>query len=249
MKDMIKGALRKFGLELNKIGTFCDSCSYRETGPYTLFAPYAVKSYTPWYEDWFKKIIEPVKDVTVCVVERCYMVDRFSLQAAHLPGDFAECGVYRGGTAYLIASSIKRAGTDKTLRLFDTFHGMPEEANRDPSWLSKGDFSDSSPEKVRALLSNFSNITLFPGLIPETFKGLEEKTYAFVHIDVDLYETTHACLDYFYPRMVPGGIFLFDDYGSDDFIESERKAADEFFAAKDEVMITLRTGQGLVLKL
>jgi O-methyltransferase len=86
------------------------------------------------------------------------------------------------------------------------------------------------------------------GWIPETFKGLENHRYAFVHIDVDIYQSNLDCCKYFYPRIVPGGMMLFDEYAFA-AAAGEKQAVDEFFANKPEIPIVLVTGQALVLKL
>jgi hypothetical protein len=68
-----------------------------------------------------------------------------------------------------------------------------------------------------------------------------------VHLDVDLYDPTKACLDFFYPLAVPGAVFLFDDYGST-YCPGARSAIDEFFANKPEQVVELTTGQAFVVK-
>ena len=71
---------------------------------------------------------------------------------------------------------------------------------------------------------------------------------ALAHIDVDIYEPTLASCAFFYPRMTPGGILLFDDYGFP-ACRGEKEAVDSFFADKPESVITLPSGQALVIKL
>jgi hypothetical protein len=101
---------------------------------------------------------------------------------------------------------------------------------------------------VKQQLSRFQHITKFrEGWIPNTFIGLERKQYAFAHIDVDLYQSTLDCCTYFYPRLTPGGILLFDEYGFTS-AHGEKVAVDEYFADKPERPIAFITGQALVLK-
>ena len=69
-------------------------------------------------------------------------------------------------------------------------------------------------ESVKQRLSDFQQITVFrEGWIPDTFIGLESKQYAFARIDVDLYQPMLDYCAYFYPRLTPGGVLLFDEYG------------------------------------
>jgi hypothetical protein len=165
----------------------------------------------------------------------------------------AECGVYKGGSALLIARAIQAARSAGgpsavELLLFDTFEGMPDTTGADAQVHTAGDFGDTSLEAVAKVMSPFPFASLHPGLIPASLNGLEDHRFSFVHIDVDLYRSTLDCLEFFYPRLVPGGIMLFDDYGMTIYEHAEKKAVDEFFALKPEKPISLTNGQTLVIK-
>lgn len=216
---------------------------------YALRWPQFQTTYAPWGSASFAEVYRPIRQRTVVKKESCYYIHCLSMNCVALEGDFAEAGVYRGGTAYLIAQNLARgADGGRLLRLFDTFEGMPGSADTDPSDLARGDFGDTSLEGVRELLRGFDFVSFHKGRIPDTFAGLDEGRYAFVHIDVDLYDSTLDCLSYFYRRTVRGGVILFDDYGYPKFVASERRAADEFFADKPEKPIALPTGQAFVVK-
>lgn len=127
-----------------------------------------------------------------------------------LPGDLAEVGVYKGGTAYLLRqfSSIS-----KKLYLFDTFEGLPEVNQYDLH--HKGDFNDTSLQKVDELLntSKFLNYSIYKGIFPnENSEYIKHKTFSLVHLDVDIYDSIKNCLEFFTPRMEPGGVIILDDY-------------------------------------
>jgi hypothetical protein len=134
------------------------------------------------------------------------------------------------------------------LHLFDTFAGMPAEAAKDPSRHKESDFGDASLDAIRNYLQHFPFVALHPGFIPETFKAVKDSKFAFVHIDVDLYQTTKDCCAFFYDRMVSGGVMIFDDYGFPRYRFAEKQAADEFFSDKAESLISLATGQCIVIK-
>jgi O-methyltransferase len=203
--------------------------------------------FTPWAEHPdFMAIYEGVKPHTLVTADRCYVLVAFARYARHLSGDFAECGVYRGGTALLLRRVL--GNTDKTLYLFDSFQGLPNENPNHDNYYRRGDFCNPSVDSVRNLLKHFvSTIEIRQGWIPDTFAGLEKKRYAFAHIDVDLYQPTIDCCKYFYSRLVPGGVMVFDDYGFP-ACRGEKDAVDEFFADKLEVPIVLPTGQALAIK-
>ena len=184
---------------------------------------------------------------TVVKEDRCYMIHRLAKHCSCLPGNAAECGVYKGGTAFVIADALKH--TSKRLRLYDTFTGMPEGTEEDPSGHETGDFGSTSLQSVREYLSKFPTVEYFPGVIPETFSRTEEDTYCLIHVDVDLYQSVYDSCMYFYPRLVDGGVMIFDDYGFEMYVDAGKKAVDDFFADKPEVPFSLRTGQCIVLKL
>jgi O-methyltransferase len=210
--------------------------------------------FTPWvgHPD-FQKVYEGVEPHTLVSPERCYTLVSLARHSLHLDGDFAECGVYKGGTALLLCRVLHNdrlsANQGKTLYLFDSFEGLPQEKPSHDNVYRQGTFAVDSIESVKQLLSDFGNLTDFrKGWIPDTFQGLDDRRYAFAHIDVDLYQSALDCCRYFYPRLVPGGVLLFDDYGFP-AARGEKDAVDEFFADKPESPISLLTGQSLVIKL
>jgi O-methyltransferase len=170
----------------------------------------------------------------------CYNVMTLARAMTALPGAFAEVGCYQGTTAKLIAE-VKR---DKPLLLFDTFEGLPKDSNLDPGVHRVGQYA-CSMERVAAYLQGYDNVSLHKGLFPESAALVPEQRYAFVHFDVDLYEGTLACLEYFYHRMTPGGVMLSHDYG---MLKGVEQAFHDFMADKPEPMIPQATTQVMVIK-
>lgn len=168
-------------------------------------------------------------------------------QALELRGDVVECGVYKGGTALLLARAMARSSANGRLLLFDTFQGLPE-ASEGVDSLGEGGFNETSLDAVRALLSAYSFVSIRPGLIPDSFAGLDVERIAFAHVDLDLYQSIQGALAYIYPRMVPSGIIVLDDYGFPS-CPGARRAVEEFFDDKPEVPFCLTTGQAMVVKL
>jgi len=170
-----------------------------------------------------------------------YLVHSLAHAQAPRPGDFAEVGVYKGASAKLICA----AKGDKKLRLFDTFAGLPPQSEHDPGVHREQQYA-CSLEAVQAYLAGYTNLEFYPGVFPQSAAGVPEAQYAFVHFDVDLYEGTRGCLEYFYPRMIPGGIMLSHDYG---LLSGVEKAFTTFFADKPERIIEMPTTQCMVVKL
>lgn len=250
VKRLCKSLLGTLGYEIRPLPRSIDTVAARtvkESEYYTRWsAPCPL--FTPWAgHPEFIKIYEGVAKHTLVSADRCYILAGLGRYASSLPGVFAECGVYKGGTALLLARVLK--GSAKTLYLFDSFKGLPPPNPAHDNFYGDGFFTDASADAVRELLTDYQgSIDIREGWIPDTFVGLEESRYAFVHIDVDLYQSALDCCHFFYPRVVPGGIVLFDEYALP-AARGEKDAVDEFFADRPEAVITLPTGQAMVIKL
>jgi len=172
-------------------------------------------------------------------VDEAYMIYSAVRRTAKLPGDLAEVGVYRGQSARIICE----AKGDKTLHLFDTFQGLPMPGSIDTKF-KQGEHA-CSLRAVKEFLADQHNVRYYPGLFPETAAAVADGCFSFVHLDVDLYESTREALAFFYPRMTPGAIILSHDYVTSDGV---RKAFDDFFAQKVEPVLELTGNQCLVVK-
>lgn len=157
------------------------------------------------------------------------------------PGAMAEVGVFRGGSAKLICE-VKG---DKPLHLFDTFEGLPKSSDVDLGVHREHQYS-CSLEDVSDFLTGYDNVHYHKGIFPNSACDVPEQAYCFAHFDVDLYEGTKACLEYFYPRMVAGGIMVSHDYG---LLAGVEQAFHEFFADKPEEIIDMPTTQCMIVKL
>lgn len=128
---------------------------------------------------------------------------------AHLipPGLIIEVGVYKGGSLKYLSELFP----DRHIYGFDTFEGLPKEYSSDIEYHKVGEFNDTDIEAVRAFIDS-DNVALIKGLFPDIApEGLTEKI-ALAHIDTDYYLSVKACIDWLGPRMVKGGMVVFDDY-------------------------------------
>jgi predicted O-methyltransferase YrrM len=171
----------------------------------------------------------------------------FSLvrSTSKLGGSMAEVGVFRGASARL----IRQADAVRPLHLFDTFEGLPEPAATDVE-IHAGPFQKNefpcSLERVQNNLKSCANVHFHPGLFPATGKAVENETFSFVHSDVDLYASTRSVLEFFYPRLLPGGVILTHDFAT---AHGPHKAFTEFFENLPEPLIELSGDQAMVVKL
>ena len=209
--------------------------------------------YAPLFSPWkghgeFAEYLELAQPHTLVSPDRLYVLFSLAQNAVQLHGDFWECGVYKGGTARMLAEFVRRkARREVKLHLFDTFAGMPEtEIGMDVH--RKGDFADTSLDAVKQVVGNEERVEFHPGWIPESFRGIPDRPIALAHVDVDIYRSVWDCCERIYPSLPVGGAMVFDDYGFPT-CPGARKAVDEFFIGRPETPIILGTGQALAIRL
>ena len=191
----------------------------------------------------FQLLYEQIKEYTLVSQHRCFILYQLAKHANSKQGQIAEVGVYKGGTGKLIAKTCP----EKPIHLFDTFSGMPT-TNKTKDKHRQGDFNDTSLKSVKKYLGDCENIRFYQGFFPDTSAPIVNMRFCFAHIDVDIYKSVIDCCAFFYPRMISGGIMVFDDYG---FVNCHgaKLAVDEFFSDKGEYPCYLPTGQCFVVKL
>ncbi len=210
-----------------------NNCLIKNLGAFKMDQPNMIPG-TPlplWENDVeFQAIRTRMEGHTLVGVNDSYIIYQFALHTRSLPGDSAEVGVYKGGTAMLLAKAFEATG--KNVHLFDTFGGMPPtDSSRDRH--KQGDFDDVTYEEVKEYMSDCPHAHLYKGFFPNTAGPVEEKTFCLVHVDVDIYQSVLDCCRFFYPRLTSGGVMIFDDYGRWS-CPGAKAAVDEFFADKAE---------------
>jgi hypothetical protein len=107
---------------------------------------------------------------------------------AKVPGDIAECGVYKGGNV-LSTLLISELAASRSYRLFDSFDGFPAFTDHDPA-SRRQEFQDVDFGMLQNIFRNFPNVTIHKGLLRDTLPSLPERSYSMVYADCDLYEPT-----------------------------------------------------------
>ena len=178
---------------------------------------------------------------------------------ADVPGSFAECGVWRGGSVLAMICTLQELGVDnRDIYLYDTFEGMTEPTEHDRSVLDRPaletwrEAEESGirawhevfgPEAfnegdVRGLLESSGypegRLHLVRGPVEETVPGVMPDEIALLRLDTDWYESTRHEMRHLYPRLVRGGVLLIDDYGH---WEGARRAVDEYLAEAGEQLL------------
>jgi len=215
---------------------------YRKWKPRLPFRP------EPAFFEIADEVVRPKK--TLLGYDRLYVFWQVIHNVANISGDVAEIGSYRGGSAYFIAKSfIQIVGHELPIHVFDTFEGHPEEAiTEDDSYHTAGRFGGTDYETVCAFLSPFAELSIHKGDVLKSLPQLPDTTYRLVHIDTDLYQPTLVCLDYFGPRMSPGGVIVVDDYSSPK-CDGVPKATLEYLERTDDFQVwDMRTEQLMLVR-
>lgn len=175
---------------------------------------------------------------------RAYFLYQSLRNLSHIDGAIAECGTYKGGSAYLLAK-VDAGKSD--IHLFDTFEGMPDLISSVDTH-KKGDLKDTTFEDVKKLMSPFSRVNIHKGLFSDTFKNIQsDSKFKFVHCDADIYQSVYQTTEFFYPRLISGGMMIYDDYGWAS-TKGAQKAVLDFFKDKPEYPIYLPTRQAFIIK-
>lgn len=177
--------------------------------------------------------------------------------AVKLGGDFVECGVNRGFLSSAIMEFLDWDKLNHTFYLLDTFSGLDEK------YVSKNEIDNGILDRnkksidtgfytteISSVINNFSqwkNIEIVQGSIPETLKEIKSNSIAFLHIDLNCSIPEVESLNYLWPRIIVGGVVLLDDYAYFGY-QSQKEAMDEWAQLNNVTIASLPTGQGLIIK-
>jgi len=227
--------------------------------------PRAGSTYPPDFDPALVALCERVRPYTLTSPERIVALRdavRHAI-AAGLPGAFVECGVWRGGSMMVVASTLRELGVDdRDLYMFDTFTHMPFPGEEDVDVFGRAaaDYYDEASEAeafrylpfdaVKEALAStgypVARMHFVQGLVEETIPEHAPDAIALCRLDTDWYESTAHEMEHLYPRVVPGGMVLIDDYGH---FQGAKKAVDEYLAVHDPNVLLHRidfTGRLLV---
>lgn len=167
------------------------------------------------------------------------------IERERVPGDFVECGVYRGGSAAVLGHALRRS-VSRRLWLFDSFEGLPAPTEKDgfDDGTSTGTLVGNERD-VRALLCKAGapadRVKIVRGWFQDTLSRAEISSVALLHLDVDFYEAAKLCLNYFYDLLSPGAVVVLDDYSWE---SPGYKAAVEEIVRERSLRIDLHTEAG-----
>jgi Macrocin-O-methyltransferase (TylF) len=157
----------------------------------------------------------------------------------NIEGDVVECGVASGRSLAIIASLVRSSGTERRIWGFDSWRGLPSLSSEDAGSVDgEGAFSSATVDEVRLRLELFGfdsmeGITLVEGDITQTLATAAIDRIAFLHLDVDIYESYRSGLTILWPKVASGGIVALDEY-ADPAWPGATQAVDEFMATLPE---------------
>lgn len=196
----------------------------------------------------FMELYHQVRPYTMTSPERLFALYQSVIYTIEhgLPGDFVECGVWKGGSSMMIVKTLLQLGvTDRVLWMYDTYEGMsePTEEDRDYSGKPAGQLLDasekadaysvwcySSMEEVQENLSRTgypqTQIRFIKGKVEDSIPGAIPDHISLLRLDTDWYASTMHELVYLYPLLAKNGILIIDDFGH---WEGAKKAVLEYF--------------------
>jgi O-methyltransferase len=175
----------------------------------TQIIPYS--SYSPWLDDdAFAAIFERIQASTMVDIYRCYELYTLARQMKVVSGDIVEVGVWRGGSAALLAS----AAPEKAVHLFDTFRGVAKADENYDTLYCGGEHADSDRTIVESLFKQLGlRCAVNSGVFPDDTMHLLPDAVSMAHIDVDTYSSAKDSFFAIWPAVQPNGVIVFDDYG------------------------------------
>lgn len=220
--------------------------------------------FLPLYQDCIENSDTPVGSwKTFRRAQRAVTLARYFEATLPLGGLRVECGVFRGFSSLMLARVARAHDPDFTgagFHVVDSFEGLSPPSDPDAIAVREYDSGRSEPiyshqgghfatpvDHVRGVLADYPDIGIHKGWIPDAFAALPDAQWSFVHIDVDLYQPTKDCLDYFFPRLTAGGVIVNDDFASPLFPGGGR-AWHEFLDARGLSYVVLDTGQAVYMK-
>ncbi len=220
LKKIIKNNLKRILNKLEKlVGIKISRVNLSENfkkspKPHSKIVPGA--TYSPWINNiQFQKVFKIAKEYSLVDEYRMFELYKLASQASISNGDFLEVGVWRGGTSAVIQKALVDSASENQFYIADTFEGVVKAGSKEDTFYKGGEHSDTNVGYVKDLFEKIEirEPTILVGIFPDDHRDLDIQNLAFVHSDVDAYESTKEIIEWCIPKMLKGGIIVFDDYG------------------------------------
>ena len=235
MKKKFKKILTYLGYEINKSKLDHIYLNPKEFLPikesndnFQIYKKAIKKSKNEWSDNFFKQMS------SFSLIQ----LIRYTLKKNEVY-DFVECGCWQGHSSHIISQLISEYKKEINLHIFDSFEGMSKISKEDKVFIDKKEerkinniWSGNESFVKNEVLKDFNLCKIYKGWIPSNFKEVDSKKFSFVYIDVVLYEPTLATIEFFFPRLVKGGIIYCESYNSSSF-RGATNAWDKYFKDKN----------------
>jgi hypothetical protein len=164
---------------------------------------------------------------------------------------FVELGTGKGYLMSAMLGSLDYIKADlskKGVYLFDTFESSATDFKRAQDLsLGRNIYYAESFSDVKANFSDYPNVALVKGRLPETLKSVELEKIGLLHIDLNAPEIETQCLKILWEKILPGGVVLIDDYAYSGF-EYTYKLFNDLAEELGVSILTTASGQGVIVK-
>lgn len=172
--------------------------------------------------------------------------------ATRLPGAFVECGTNTGIVSLAVCHYVDFNATGKTFYLFDTFSGIPDEQISEVERAlgratENATYYEECYDLARENFRPFPRVRLVRGRVPDTLGTVSIERVCYLHLDMNIALPERAAIEHFWDKLVPGAPVLLDDYAWLGYAPQKR-TLDEFAVDRNLTILTLPTGQGLLLR-
>ena len=217
---------------------------------------YFYKGFPKDMDKEFREIYEECNDYTMTSIESMYALYKAVEYIVHqkVPGDFVECGVWKGGSAMIIARTLLKLNEKgRKIYLYDTFTGMTKPTDKDKKisdssptiniWEKKQkngynewNFSPINEVEENMLSTKYlrENIIFVKGRVENTIPSVVPAQIALLRLDTDWYESTYHELNHLFPLLSDRGVLIIDDYGH---FAGAKEAVDEYFKENNITML------------
>jgi O-methyltransferase len=164
-------------------------------------------------------------------------------------GDFVECGVNRGGLSRTVIHYVDFDQLNKQFWLLDTYEGLVDSLISDDErrrGILPGGYEPCYEQVVQTFRS-FQGVRIVRGVVPDSLSQVTADTICYLSLDMNNAAPEIAAAGHFWDRLVSGGIIILDDYGWSKQI-NQKIAFDRFAEARNVRVLSLPTGQGLLIK-
>jgi hypothetical protein len=228
---------------------------YDEDGLFTIHNEHF--RHDPAFKAAYQRGLEANNDVDPHFQWRLHVALWAASSALATPGDFVECGVNAGFMSSAIMGGLNFGNVAKRFYLLDTFTGpvlsqfSAEEIQRGRRKMAEDGIEagayETSVDRARANFDQWPNAVVVPGTVPDILPSLNIGSVAFLHIDMNCAYPERAALEYFWNRLSPGAFVLLDDYAYHGY-ETQAEAIDAVARSRGFSVLSLPTGQGLIVK-